>query len=149
MGKRSNFERVPRDFFERANRTATCWLWAGCVGADGYGHVRFNGKIVAAHRVAFEKANGRAPVGHVLHSCDQPICINPSHLSEGSHSKNMAECAARSRNRSPRPGNGHQKLDANRVQEIRDLFAGGQTNKSALARRFGVTAPRIRQIING
>lgn len=149
MGKRSSFERIARDFWQRARGAGECWLWTGCVGADGYGHVRHNGRVRAAHRVAFEVATGRAPIGHVLHACDHPLCINPAHLSEGTHRDNMRECADRGRNRSPRPGNGRRKLSPENVADIRRAFAGGSTNKSALARQFGVTPPRIRQVLNG
>jgi hypothetical protein len=121
----------------------------GCVGKDGYGHVRFGGKVTSAHRAAFEMANGRAPAAHVLHSCDNPLCVNPAHLSEGTHLENMKQCAERRRNRTPRPGNGRAKLSAQAVAEIRARYSSGETNKSALARHFGVTAPRIRQVIHG
>ena len=149
MGKRSSFERVPRDLWQRVDRVGSCWIWRGCVGSDGYGHVRCGAKVIAAQRASFELAHGRAPCGHVLHSCDNPRCINPKHLSEGSHRKNMRECAERHRNRTPRPGNGKAKLSPADAEKIKEMFASGHTNKSALARQFGVTAPRIRQIING
>jgi hypothetical protein len=124
-----------------------CENWLGCIGGGGYGHVRWGGKVVSAHRVAFFLANGSWPTAHVLHACDNPICCNPAHLSDGTHQQNMAECAARNRNRSPRPGNGRPKLSSLDIALIRRRFASGETNKSALAREFGVTAPRIRQVL--
>ena len=149
MGKRSDFARVERDFWSKADRSGECWIWSACVGADGYGHVRHNGRVASAHRVAFELENGRPPAGHILHSCDNPLCVNPSHLSEGSHKQNMRECADRGRNKTPRPGNGYRKLSADDVQIIRAAIASGQSNKSEVARKFGVTASRIRQVANG
>lgn len=149
MSKRSSFERIPRDLWERTERFGECWIWRGCVGSDGYGHVRCGDKIVAAHRASFALAYGRVPSGHVLHSCDNPRCINPDHLSEGSHRRNMRECALRARNRTPRPGNGYTKLSGNDVAAIKRRFAAGETNKSALAREYGVTPPRIRQVLHG
>lgn len=149
MGKRSSFERIPRDFWSKSEPSGMCRVWQGCVGSDGYGHVRSNGKIVAAHRLAFEIANGRPVSGHILHSCDNPLCVNPAHLSEGSHLENMQDCASRRRNRTPRPGNGYRKLSPDSLAEIRQRYAAGETNKSALARAYGVTAPRIRQVLHG
>lgn len=149
MGKRSSFERIPRDFWSRVDCSGSCWTWLGCVGGDGYGHVRHNGKISAAHRVAFELATGQRPSGHILHSCDNPLCVNPMHLREGTHLENMKECASRARNRTSRPGNGYRKLADSDVCDIRARFSSGETNKSALAREYGVTAPRIRQLIHG
>lgn len=149
MGKRSSFERIPRDFWAKADKSGSCWVWTGCVGSDGYGHVRHNGSVQAAHRVAFEIASGRRPSAHVLHSCDNPLCINPEHLTEGTHAQNMRECADRKRNTAPRPGNGRRKLSDADLDQIRACLSAGAANKSAIAREFGVTASRIRQVANG
>lgn len=119
-----------------------CWPWTGCVGSDGYGHFRLNGKIVAAHRVAADLG----PDEHGLHECDNTLCCNPKHIQAGTHQQNMADCARKGRSRSPRPGNGHLKIPRARHDEIRQLFATG-LNKSEIARRFNVTPPRIRQIL--
>lgn len=125
-----------------------CENWQGCFGSDGYGHVRWNRKVVAAHRLALMLESGSWPEGHVLHSCDNPACCNPKHLKVGTHQENMAECSLRMRNRTPRPGNGRAKLSPDQLTEIRRRFAQGENNKSALAREFGVTPPRIRQVVN-
>lgn len=125
-----------------------CRLWTGAKNRHGYGHFRVNGKIEHAHRFSISLALGRAPEGNVLHSCDTPACCEPSHLSEGSHELNMQDCAAKRRNRAARPGNGHDKLGAATRSLIRRRFAQGETNKCALAREFGVTPTRIRQVVN-
>ena len=124
-----------------------CMIWTGAVGSDGYGHFKWNGRVIAAHRVAFFLASGSWPNRHILHSCDNPLCCNPNHLREGSHAENMAECSMRMRNRTPRLGNGHAKLCEADILAIRTLYADGQTNKSLLARKFGVTPTRIRQVL--
>lgn len=82
-----------------------CILWiAGAATNNGYG--RFNRKRpdggfvgVLAHRFAWEQANGTAvPPGlEVLHSCDTPRCVNPAHLSVGTHKENMEQMARRGR----------------------------------------------------
>jgi hypothetical protein len=59
-----------------------CWLWQGCT-SNGYGQIRPGGyqPCQYAHRVAWELAYGPIPDGlDVLHKCDTPRCVRPSHL---------------------------------------------------------------------
>lgn len=71
---------------------------------DGYGYVyvghgREGQRRVGAHRVAWEKANGRTllPGEVVRHSCDNPPCVNPAHLLIGTIGDNNRDMAARGR----------------------------------------------------
>ena len=76
-----------------------CWLWMGT--QDRYGQFRIggrNGHQVGAHRVAWMLANGLIPMGvHVLHRCDIPTCVNPSHLFLGTRKDNMQDAARKGR----------------------------------------------------
>ena len=75
-----------------------CWLWGGCLDAAGYGLIKFDGKNRRAHRIAWQFAVGKIPVGmFLLHQCDVRSCCNPSHLKLGTQAENMAEMAARGR----------------------------------------------------
>lgn len=67
-----------------------CWEFNAKGDKNGYGHVR--GK--KAHRISFEHFVGPIPDGlHVLHSCDNPPCINPAHLRVGTQADNMRDIA--------------------------------------------------------
>jgi hypothetical protein len=49
-------------------------------------------KLIRAHRLSYEIHYGKIPDGMlVLHSCDNKLCVNPSHLSCGDHSQNIKE----------------------------------------------------------
>ena len=87
-----------RDFWGRATKTDTCWLWNGTKSSTGYGVVKINGKSVFAHRHAYELTKGPIPPGKlVLHSCDVRPCIRPDHLSAGTHADNNRDTHARGR----------------------------------------------------
>ncbi len=73
-----------------------CWLWLGTKTAAGYGQLRVRGVRVYAHRYAYEAAHGPIPSGLVvMHSCDNPSCVNPAHLSAGTYSQNTRDAVDR------------------------------------------------------
>lgn len=58
-----------------------CWIWKGAVKKDGYGYVRWEGKVRLAHRVLYEYMRSTIPVDLTLdHLCRVRCCVNPSHL---------------------------------------------------------------------
>ena len=85
------------------NEANGCWEWQGAATKQGYGRVKLSRKLYTPHRVV-AWAMGIAPaMGDpsrktcVMHSCDNPKCCNPEHLSFGSHSENMIDCARKGR----------------------------------------------------
>lgn len=72
-----------------------CWPWQGELNDNGYGRLRFGGKMEVAHRVAYELTHGAIPaVRFVCHSCDNPPCCNPAHLWVGTAIDNLRDCVA-------------------------------------------------------
>lgn len=93
---------------EKFNRHITskpetgCWLWSGARLKRGYGHMGHDGKYLLAHRVAYELEFGPIPEGLlVLHECDNPTCVRPSHLLTGTHADNTADMLSKGRGRKP------------------------------------------------
>jgi hypothetical protein len=77
-----------------------CHEWQGHRIKWGYGSFKVGTSVKKAHRVAYEIANGPVPDGMMVkHSCDNPPCCNPVHLSIGTHIGNMAEMIERGRKR--------------------------------------------------
>jgi HNH endonuclease len=77
-----------------------CWNWTGCVNSEGYGKMRFGGKVIGVHRIAAILYLGLDPDSEllVLHRCDNPGCFNPKHLFLGTDADNMRDCASKGRN---------------------------------------------------
>lgn len=131
-----------------------CWIWRRTTNDQGYGTLTVGRRSVYAHRLAYELSDGPIPHGlDVMHSCDNPKCINPSHLSVGTRSNNMADCYARGRSRIPvsrmkGETNGSAKLTDAAVALIRENLAAGVVQR-VLAQRFGVSQSLISQIGRG
>jgi len=74
-----------------------CEVWLG-MRSHGYGYLWHEGKMLRAHRVAYELHVGAIPDGMiVMHTCDNRACVNPKHLRLGTASDNMRDCVAKGR----------------------------------------------------
>ena len=77
-------------FWAKVDKTETCWLWKRALNYAGYGAVRWNRKVVGAHRVAYELLVGPIPHGLVLdHLCRVRNCVNPEHLDPVTNRENQ------------------------------------------------------------
>lgn len=85
------------------NPVTGCWEWQRLRKGFGYGWMTFRGEAWAAHRVSYVIHNRREiPPGLVvMHSCDNPCCVNPAHLSLGTSSDNALDCVMKGRRESP------------------------------------------------
>lgn len=119
MIRRPEHERF-ESFYERGD-PADCWEWAGGQRKGGYGSFRANGQTVSAHRYAWARAAGEpVPEGLVvMHSCDNPPCVNPEHLSVGTVAQNNADSYARNPTR--RAGPPRMPIDTPMVLALRRL----------------------------
>jgi len=137
----------PKDFWEYVQKgdESECWLWLGGRTREGYGlystwtPVR---KTEIASRIAWRLTHGQdVPEDmEIRHSCDNPPCCNPAHMTLGTHAENMYDRSIRKR------GQGYWKLTWEDVNRIREL-AGTATHKE-LAKQFGVQRATITQILN-
>jgi hypothetical protein len=85
-------------FWQKVDKSGGCWIWTGCKTPLGYGQACCAGGHRKAHRVSFTISNGPIPDGlDVLHKCDNPSCVNPSHLEAGTHLQNMEQMKIRGR----------------------------------------------------
>jgi predicted DNA-binding protein (UPF0251 family) len=111
-----------------------------------------NGQVYA-HRVSWGLHNGPIPEGMwVLHRCDNPSCVNPTHLFLGTQADNVADMISKGRQATPEQTahigekNGRARLTPDQVRTIRTLVAGGVSETEA-ARRYGVGQTTVSYIV--
>lgn len=82
----------------QVNEQTGCWEWQGQIWDNGYGVIKCFGRMRGAHQLSHELFLGPVPDGlEILHSCDNKRCVNPDHLSAGTHARNMQEAWERGR----------------------------------------------------
>jgi hypothetical protein len=143
-------------FWQKVDRLSDgeCWNWIASRDRHGYGWVGVCG-YRWAHRVSWFIANGEIPDGLcVLHHCDNPSCVNPSHLFLGTRADNARDRASKGRSNpraAARYGEEHHnfKLTHNDVCIIRRMVRDEGESQSVVAREFGVTPATVWGIVHG
>jgi hypothetical protein len=94
-------EAVSARFWPKARQgdgPEACWEWQAGKFPKGYGVFQMARRAWFAHRVAWWLSTGEDPGGlEVCHECDNPGCVQPSHLFLGSHAENMQDCVRKGR----------------------------------------------------
>jgi hypothetical protein len=131
-----------------------CWPWLGAAGESGHGRFKIAGKLYSPHRISYTLANGdidNADEFHgtvVRHTCDNPPCCNPAHLTDGRQLDNVKDMDSRGRdNRAKGENAGNVKLTAEIVRIIRE----SPLSSRKMAEELGeiVRDSTIRQIRRG
>ena len=118
-----------------------CWHWKGKTLKDGYGKITVNYKTHRTHRIAWQLMYGKIPAElYVLHSCDNPLCVNPKHLFLGTNEENMRDMVEKSRQSAT--------LTPYQVLEIRKRRDKGESTAS-LATAFDVQQSAISKVSLG
>lgn len=131
-----------------------CWIWTGSYDKDGYGKITIGKKAYRAHRLSYCEYHGiehESISGYlVLHSCDNPSCVNPNHLKLGTQQENMDEMSARGRSLRGERSRCHI-LTEDQVKEIRAtcVVRSRQFGYAALGKKYGVHLATIHAIVSG
>ena len=146
-------ERTVRRFWakvQKPDNPTHCWRWVGAKDLDGYGYFWDGQAHRRAHRYALALTHRLSHVsGFVLHSCDNPTCVNPTHLRIGTASDNIRERNAKGRANLP-SGDRHWYVAMTQEQAdaIRAMVAAGST-QTAAAKSHKVGVATVCRLING
>lgn len=127
-----------KDLFE-------CWLWKGATDSAGYGSFRNKTGTTIASRISYFLVYGIIPKGkNVLHHCDNPLCVNPSHLFLGTQKDNIRDCVTKKRI-AIGEHHGRSKLTESDILKIYSLLQS-EISQIAIAKKFNVSGATIHNI---
>lgn len=128
----------------------SCWRWLGRLKREGNSLRSYYCKTAAA-RIIFEISYKKIPGKmHVCHRCDNPSCVNPTHLFLGTHRDNMEDMKKKGRTRlisQSGTSNPRSKLTESQVIEIRNRWRNGET-LILLAKEFGISKSNAFYVAN-
>lgn len=136
-------------FWEKVEKTESCWNWIGATDSVGYGNLRISGKTYRSHVLSYLINIGEIPKGLcVLHKCDNRKCVNPDHLFLGTKKDNTADMWQKGRaNIAHGERSGRAQLTEREVIEIRKLHNQGKSTRD-LASQFNISHSGIWWIVS-
>jgi HNH endonuclease len=127
-------------------------MYLGGWSSGGYGEIYESGKNRSAHVVSYEIHNGPVPPNKmVLHTCDNPWCVNPAHLFLGTQRENVQDMIAKVRSTIGSfvgEKNGQATLTEVDVLEIKSLLEDGLAQRE-IAAAYGIDQSTVSNIKTG
>ena len=127
-----------------------CWIWTRSFKQYGYGNAWWEGKHHVAHRLVYEFFIGKIPKGlNACHKCDNPACVNPSHIFLGTSEENNLDRKLKGRNADTKGSkNPFSKLNEEQVKDIKSRLNQGEKG-AAIGLMYGVSKHAIWRIKAG
>lgn len=137
-------------FVVKSQDAKGCWLWDGArSGAGSYGFFWLDKELIGAHRASHILFKGPIPDGQVvMHSCDDRQCVNPEHLSAGSHRDNSLDMVAKGRSMRG-DKNSKTVLTDEVIREIRAANTGRHGDATRLANKYNLSLSAMSAILSG
>ena len=144
-------------FLSKIYKSSDCWIYTAGKDWDGYGAfcvttdgIEFSWR---AHRYSYQLHKGPIPDSLlVLHSCDNPSCVNPAHLFVGTSKENTHDMIAKGRRKTvylKGELSGRAILTAEKVLVARKLHYESKQSFRKIAEFFGVSVGCIQHAVTG
>lgn len=125
-----------------------CWVWTCYRDKKGYGLLTWNGRTRRAHHIAWILAYGSVPVGlQVLHKCDNPSCVKPSHLWLGTNADNVRDKMAKNRG-CKGEHHGAARLTESDIEQIKTLYNVHMYLQKDIAAAYKIDRSHVSRIVN-
>lgn len=128
-----------------------CWNWTGSRHKEKW-HGQWRNKaggIELTHRAAWRMFKCEIPEGmSVLHKCDNPICVNPSHLWLGTQSDNCHDMWRKGRAKPKTLLGEKHGMSRLKLEQVIDI----KTSKDSgivLAKKYGISPTTVCDIRRG
>lgn len=134
-------ERVLSDLLKHTRDEGECKIWLGCLNTDGYARIAYRGNSnIKVHRLSYQMAHGGLDIsGHlVMHTCDNPRCINPDHLVLGTYTSNNRDRAEK--------GRSYRKLTPIQIRRIYELLDSNILLQKEIAMIVGCDPRRVSDV---
>lgn len=127
-----------------------CRIWTGPVTKSSHALISFRGRVIGAHRAAWELVHGQVPTGLVVrHACHNPRCIAVAHLSLGTAKDNAEDRSAAGRGyRRPGEANPGARYRREQIELVWKLSSEGLGDQQ-VARRTGVPVRNVNSVKKG
>lgn len=126
------------------NNISGCWEWTKSRDNEGYALLYDKTKRIRAHRYSFELFNGTIKSNHVVcHTCDNPGCVNPAHLFQGTVHDNVSDMLSKERDKMIGSRNNKAKLNENLA---RIIYQDKSSSLKSLADQYNVDISTIKNI---
>jgi hypothetical protein len=153
-------------FWSKVDKSGKCWIWLAGKDRKGYGKFSIGGKyrpdgsrnsMKSAHRHSFELANGPIPQHEsfhgmcVLHSCDNPSCVNPEHLFLGTNEDNVRDMDRKGRRVVVSHRGEQHGMAVLTEAKAREVYIRAWLGElqSSIAMDFGISIPLVSAIKTG
>ena len=120
-------------FMQNIDQSGDCHVWTGTKTNCGYGVFHFAHRTYLAHRLSFLIFGGQPNQQVIMHTCDNPSCVNPAHLVAGTYATNMADMDAKGRRNVTLKVGKHLKDRANHPRNKPVMTPAGEFASASLA----------------
>jgi hypothetical protein len=127
-----------------------CIEFKGCKDKAGYGRQKVSGKTYLAHRLAYCKAKNidikEIDGLIVMHTRDNPPCVNPEHLMLGTNRDNIDDRDFKNRQAK---GEEHGQSKLNPEDVLRIIDAVKFKSQREVGKLFGINQSQVSRIVRG